>query len=262
MLRATGRRVRQDVRDLVADRPDDDAGVVAVAAGPSCGSASPRTARSDSPCCTRSAVSSHLSKASSQTTKPMRSQRSSSSGAGGLWLVRMALHAHVAHDLELPLHRAREKPRRAGPGRGGGTRLELHAATVEVEAVVGGELERADAEGRLGRRPPACRHGACVTARVEPRRCDVPTAAACRRSNLPSHAAATTGSHRAVATLDPGPPGSRSAVSTTASALAAWFYHRRLARGTVASAVARPRASSRRSPPGTWTGRHTQLTFR
>ncbi len=39
----------------------------------------------------RSAVLSHLSKHSSQTTMPMRSHRSSTSGAGGLWLVRRAL---------------------------------------------------------------------------------------------------------------------------------------------------------------------------
>ena len=38
----------------------------------------------------RSAVSFHLSKHSSQTTSPIRSHSSSSSGAGGLWLVRIA----------------------------------------------------------------------------------------------------------------------------------------------------------------------------
>ena len=32
----------------------------------------------------------HMSKLSSMTTRPMRSQNSSSSGDGGLWLVRMA----------------------------------------------------------------------------------------------------------------------------------------------------------------------------
>ena len=42
-----------------------------------------------------------MSNDSSITSRPIRSQSSSSSGEGGLWLVRMALDAHRHHDFQL-----------------------------------------------------------------------------------------------------------------------------------------------------------------
>ena len=59
----------------------------------------------------------HMSKASSITRMPMRSQASSSSGDGGLWLVRMAL---TPMPSEFPFGapwRGDSRPRRARPGR-------------------------------------------------------------------------------------------------------------------------------------------------
>ena len=78
---------------------------------------------------------------------PIRSHSSSSSGAGGIVAGANRVDAHLPHDLELPLHRPRIE-------RGAERALivvqahavELHAPAVEMEAVVGGELERANAE--------------------------------------------------------------------------------------------------------------------
>ena len=57
------------------------------------------------------------------------------------------VHAHLAHDLELPLHRPREE-RRAERAVVvvQADALELHSPAVEMEAVVRRELERANAE--------------------------------------------------------------------------------------------------------------------
>jgi hypothetical protein len=55
--------------------------------------------------------------------------------------------AHVAHDLELPFHRAAiERAAERALVVVQANALELHAAAVEMEAVVGGEFECADAE--------------------------------------------------------------------------------------------------------------------
>ena len=81
--------------DFVADAPQNDARMVAVAVDHAdqipLAPVVERTARS------RSLVLFffHSSNASSITKKPIRSQRSSNSGAGGLWLVRMALQPIV-----------------------------------------------------------------------------------------------------------------------------------------------------------------------
>jgi len=52
------------------------------------------------------AVPSHLSKRLIPHHDPLRSHRSSNSGAGGLWLVRTAFTTHVLHDLQFALHRS------------------------------------------------------------------------------------------------------------------------------------------------------------
>ncbi len=79
----------------------------------------------------------------------MRSARSSSSGEGGLWLVRIAFAPMRLQDLELALGGA--------PVDGRAERaevvvvadaLEAHAAAVEQEALLRPELDRADAERR------------------------------------------------------------------------------------------------------------------
>ena len=76
--------------DLVADAPQHDAGVIAIAAHEFAQVGSYHSFQYlESPL--RTLGISHMSKASSITSRPMRSVSSSSSGAGGLWLVRMAL---------------------------------------------------------------------------------------------------------------------------------------------------------------------------
>ena len=116
--------------DLVADAPHDDARVVAVAVHHVAHVALATTRRST--CCSRCGVLGmrHMSKASSITTRPRRSQNSSSSGEGGLWLVRMALTPAAFQDLELalggpavdgrcPARPGRDDRRRPGASRAG-----------------------------------------------------------------------------------------------------------------------------------------------
>ena len=152
--------------DLVADAPQDDAGMVAVATdhvrpGPA-RSTRRRTGRTR----TSSSTVFHSSNASSITRNPMRSHRSSSSGAGGLWLVRMALQPMRLHDLQLALDGAAcARPRPGSPGRGGGRRPGCDVLAVQEETLVQGELERADAEGASRRRPRSGRSRAPWTRR-------------------------------------------------------------------------------------------------
>ena len=98
------------------------------------------------------------SKASSITSMPSRSQSSSSSGAGGLWLVRMALQPIACRSWIWRSQRA-DVDRRA-------ERAEVvvvahavdrHVLAVEEEALVGIERDRADAKRRLVLVRPPCR---------------------------------------------------------------------------------------------------------
>ena len=59
------------------------------------------------------------------------------------------IHAHLLHDLKLPLHGAGKKRRAQGPLIMVQIHsLQLHPAAIEVKAVIGGEGDRANAEGR------------------------------------------------------------------------------------------------------------------
>ena len=80
----------------------------------------------------------------------MRSHRSSNSGAGGLWLVRMALQPISCSICKLAFQRA------GVDGRAERAEIvvvanavDLHALAVEQKAIVRGELNRADAEWRF-----------------------------------------------------------------------------------------------------------------
>ena len=90
------------------------------------------------------------SKASSITTKPMRSHRSSSSGAGGLWLVRIAL-TPISFRISSWRSSARSVDRRAQRPKIVmiADAVERHVLAVEKKAFVGVELDRADAERRF-----------------------------------------------------------------------------------------------------------------
>ena len=108
--------------DFVADAPDDHPGMVAVAAD--CGAHVLLVpVGKEQVVVVRRFCRSQQSNDSSMTRKPMRSHKSSNSGAGGLWLVRMALLPISLQDLELALPpRAVERRARARRDRDDRTR--------------------------------------------------------------------------------------------------------------------------------------------
>ena len=93
-------------------------------------------------------VPSHLSNASFQTTNPMRSQRSSSSGRGRIVAGADGVDAHVFHDLELALHARTKNAAPRGPGRGAGSRPGAERRRpLSWKPSFGRELKGADAKG-------------------------------------------------------------------------------------------------------------------
>ena len=161
------------IPDFIADAPDHDAGMVAVAADEVgvlllavFGDRDALGQRGRAVPFVEGLVPDHDAHAVAQVEQLGRGRVVA--GADGV-------HPHVLHDLQFALHRAgvERHAQRAEVGMQADP-VQLHAPAVEMETVVGRELERADAERRFGRVHELAGDKHACDGGVEPRRFDVP----------------------------------------------------------------------------------------